>query len=232
MSRLLELPEAARAQGITTLEVCHFHLPRHDPPLLSKFRECCSAQGVQLFSLLIDDGDLAHPQYHQRDRSWIEGWIKTAAELGFERVRVIAGKQDPLPQTLARSRDNLAYLISVSAKLGLRVTTENWHRLLSHPEPLLGLLQEFDGQLGLCLDFGNWLGPTRHHDLAQIAHLAESCHAKCWFKDGQPDLEEFRACLEIMRGVGFDGPFTLVQGLESEEWESLSPQQTALKPYI
>ena len=104
--------------------------------------------------------------------------------------------------------------------------------LLPHPEPLLWMFDQLEGKLGLCLDFGNWHGTTRHADLKRIAHLAESCHAKCEFDaDGQPDLEEFRTCLELMRNVNFSGPLTLVQG-QADEWESLKVQQQALQAYL
>jgi sugar phosphate isomerase/epimerase len=96
-SRLLELPAMARAHGIQTLEICHFHLPRFDPERLTAFGETARENGVQLFSLLIDDGDLSHPEHDRRDHDWIADWMRVAAQIGFERVRVIAGKQDPKP---------------------------------------------------------------------------------------------------------------------------------------
>jgi Xylose isomerase-like TIM barrel len=232
-SRLLELPAMARVHGIQTLEICHFHLPRFDPERLTDLSETARAHDVQLFSLLIDDGDVSHPQHDQRDRDWIAGWIGLAARLGFERVRVIAGKQDPTPENLERARDHLAHLIALANTLGVRLTVENWLGLFPQPEPLLWMFDQLEGRLGLCLDFGNWHGPTRHADLKRIAHLAESCHAKCEFSaDGKPDLEEFRTCLELMRSVDFSGPLTLVHGLESDEWTSLKVQQQALQAFL
>jgi sugar phosphate isomerase/epimerase len=232
-SRLLELPAKARAHGIGTLEICHFHLPRFDPAFLTEFAKVAKLEGVQLFSLLIDDGDLSHPEHDRRDRDWIADWMQVAAQLGFERVRVIAGKQTPTPETLERSRGHLAHLIGLTDQLGLRLTVENWQTLFWHPAPLLWMFDQLEDKLGLCLDFGNWHGPTRHDDLRRIADLAESCHAKCEFDaNGQPDLEEFRTCLELMQWVDFSGPFTLVQGLEADEWKSLNVQQKALVSYL
>jgi sugar phosphate isomerase/epimerase len=159
--------------------------------------------------------------------------MRVAAQLGFERVRVIAGKQNPTPATLERARAHLTQLADLAGTLGLRLTTENWLNLFPEPEPLLWMFGQLEHKLGLCLDFGNWHGANRHANLSQIAHLAESCHAKCEFDaNGQADLEEFKACLEIMRQVGFDGAFTLVQGLEADEWQSLKVQQQALEAYL
>lgn len=232
-SRLLELPAMARAHGIGTLEICHFHLPRFDPESLTAFGETARAHGLQLFSLLIDDGDLSHPEHDRRDRDWIADWMRVAAQLGFERVRVIAGKQDPTQENLERARHHLAYLIGLADTLGVRLTVENWLGLFPRPEPLLWMFDQLEGKLGLCLDFGNWRGPTRHADLNQIAPLAESCHAKCEFgADGKANLEEFRTCLELMRNVEFSGPLTLVHGLEPDEWASLKVQQEALQAFL
>ena len=232
-SRLLELPTKARAHGISTLEICHFHLPRFDPEFLESFRQAAHQENVQLFSLLIDDGDLAHAEHAQRDRDWIAEWLEVAAQLGFERARVIAGKQAPTPETLERGREHLTFLSQRAKHLGVRLTTENWHALLPNPEPLLWMFDQLEGGLGLCLDFGNWMGETRHADLRRIAHLAESCHAKCWFDaNGNANLEEFRTCLELVHQAGFAGPYTLVQGLEVDEWTSLQVQQQAVKAYL
>ena len=231
--RLLELPAMARAHGIATLEICHFHLPRFDPQRLTAFGKTARAHDVQLFSLLIDDGDLSHPEHNRRDRDWIADWMRVAAQLGFERVRVIAGKQNPTPENLERARDHLVHLIALAQTLGIRLTVENWQALFPKPEPLLWMFDQLEGKLGLCLDFGNWHGPTRHTDLSQIAHLAESCHAKCEFStDGKADLKEFKTCLEIMRNANFSGPFTLVHGLEPDEWNSLKVQHEAVQQYL
>src|SRR3712207_5645598 len=64
---LLELPAHIAAFGIHTLEICHFHLPSRDHTYLSELRSALDDAGVELFSLLVDDGDLTHPEHAQRD---------------------------------------------------------------------------------------------------------------------------------------------------------------------
>src|SRR5262252_1542408 len=59
---LLELPARVAAVGIRTLEICHFHLPSRDPSYLGELRKALDAAGVELFSLLIDDGDMTDAQ--------------------------------------------------------------------------------------------------------------------------------------------------------------------------
>src|SRR5689334_5001305 len=72
---LLEVPAKLAEAGIHTLEICHFHFPSRDQNYLAELRAALDSAGVQLFSLLIDDGDIAHPTDSQRDLEWIAGWI-------------------------------------------------------------------------------------------------------------------------------------------------------------
>lgn len=229
---LLDLPARLAAHGFRTMEICHFHIPSRDAAYLSDLRAALDAAGVELWSLLIDDGDITHPERHARDRDWIAGWVDVAGTLGAKRTRVIAGKQEPNDETLARSRDAFAMLAAHAAAQDVRVMTENWFSVLSRPEHVHALLKSLDGAVGLCLDFGNWGGPTKYDDLAAIAPLAESCHAKCDYPaSGQPDTDDYSRCLEITRAADFSGPFTLVYSEPGDEWNSLAAQRALLAPY-
>src|SRR6266567_9478904 len=64
---LLELPARLTAFGIRTLELCYFHLPSLDPGYLAELHAALQAAQVELFSLLIDDGDITHATYAERD---------------------------------------------------------------------------------------------------------------------------------------------------------------------
>ena len=226
---LLDVPARLAAMGIGTMELCHFHLPTRDAAYLGELRAALAAADVRLFSLLIDAGDITHPEHAERDLAWIAGWIEVAETLGAERARVIAGKQEPDPATLRRSRDGLARLAERTAPRGVRVMTENWQALLSGPEHVHALLDGLNGTVGLCLDWGNWSGPTRYADLAAVAPRAESCHAKTRFVGpGAIDRDDLRRCLGLMQAAGFAGPYTLVDaGPGDDEWAGLALQQKA-----
>jgi len=230
---LLELPARVAAVGIHTIEICHFQIPDRDGAYLGELRGALNEAGVQLFSLLIDDGDLTHPDHHARDRAWIGGWIDTAAALGAERARVIAGKAEPSAETMARSVAGLSELAARGDAQGVRVTTENWFSLLSRPEQVHELLDRLEGAVGLNGDFGNWGGPTKYDDLASIFPRAESSHAKARFPaDGEMDREDYRACLEIARRAGFSGPYTLVyDGPGNDEWRGLALEAEVVREY-
>lgn len=227
---LLETPTRVAAAGIHTLEICHFHIPSRDAGYLNELRGELDSAGVELFSLLIDDGDITHPQDGGRDLAWIAGWIDTAGKLGAKRVRVIAGKSQPSDDTLQRSRAGLAHLAECGKDAGLRVMTENWFGLLSRPEYVRRLLEAVD--IGLCADFGNWGGTTKYDDLAAIFPLAESCHAKCSFT---PDAnrEDYIRCLDLTRAAGFSGPYTLIyDGPSDDEWAGLAVEHEMVLPYL
>ena len=223
---LLELPQAVADFGIHTLEICHFHLPMLDAGYLRELNEAITDAGVELFSLLVDDGDLTHPQTGARDAAWIESWVEVAAALGAQRMRAIAGKQEPMAEALALSTQRLGHLAERAAGEGVRLMTENWFALTSTPQAVSTLLEELDGRVGLCLDFGNWHGEEKYAGLAAIARYAESCHAKAQFTDGIIDGEDYARCLEITADAGFRGPYTLIfDNNEPNEWAGLAKER-------
>jgi hypothetical protein len=233
ITTLLDVPAALAARGITTMELCHFHVTSRDEASLGELRGAIEAAGVELWSLLIDDGDLTDPVNGERDRQWIEGWIDTASHLGARCVRVIAGKQPLTPETLARSREQFMLLVVHAYLRGIHVLTENWFSVLSTPDAVNGLLESLNRSVGLTLDFGNWDSHAdKYADLAAIALRATSCHAKCGFtEDGQPLADDYRRCLDVTREAGFSGPYTLVHNFPSRVWESIEAQKELLAPY-
>lgn len=230
---LLDVPARLAALGIHTMEVCHFHLPANDSDYLADLRGAIEAAGVEMWSLLVDDGDITHPENGNRDKEWVAGWIDAAAALGAKRARVIAGKQPPTEETLERSRAALSELADYAAERNVRLVTENWFPLLSRPQPVHWLLEALDGAVGFNFDFGNWGGPTKYDDLAAIAPLAETSHAKCDYPaPGQPDTEDFTRCLEITRAADYSGPYTLVNADRADLWNSLAAQRDLIALYL
>jgi sugar phosphate isomerase/epimerase len=231
---LLELPARIAAAGIHTLEICHFHVPSREAADLKQLRSTMEEAEVELWSFLIDGGDIAHPDYHERDTAWAEGWLDVAAQLGAKNARVSGGKQPPSAEAIARSERNLAQLSAAAQKRGLRLMTENWQSLLSTPDIVLTMLDKLDGEVGLCADFGNWQGAQKYDDLAQIFPRAESCHTKAHFSaPGQMDRADFVQCLELTRAANFAGPYTLIyDGPGNDEFAGLRLEQEVVAPYL
>ncbi len=228
---LIEMPDKIASMGIYTLEICHFHFPSRDLGYLAELRGALQSAGVELFSLLIDDGDITDSVYGQRDLEWIAGWIETAGLLGAKCARVIAGKSQPSEEALERSIAGMRRLVERGKASGVRVMTENWHSLLSSPDTVLRLINAVD--IGLCADFGNWRGESKYDDLAAIFPFAESCHAKCSFVDGAPDREDYLRCLDLSRAAGFTGPYTLIFDSPSpDEWDGLTVERRIVQPYL
>lgn len=229
---LLDLPARISAFGINTLEICHFHLPARDAEYLSQLRAALEAANVELWSLLIDDGDITSPQNAQRDEAWISDWFPVAQQLGAKNVRVIAGKQATSEQTLKQSIAALQRLAQQAKSRGLRLTTENWFDTLATPASVLQVLDALNGDLGLCLDFGNWSGPDKYDKLRQIAPRAQSCHTKAPFRDGKMDEADFRRCLQITREAGFAGPHTLIYDSGGDEWRGLAAEREMVAEFL
>ena len=231
---LLNLPMRIAEFGINTLEICHFHLPSIEKTYLHELRAALQDADVELFSLLIDDGDITHPINAERDIAWIENWIDIAGELGASCARVIGGKATPSDDTIAQSQQTLSKLSDRAHTAGIRLMTENWFSIFSTPEIVNTILDGLDGKVGLCLDFGNWRGGTKYTDLAAIAPKAESCHSKAHFAAPcEIDKEDYIQCLELTQKAGFTGPHTLIyDGPGDDEWEGLSIEREFVNPYL
>ena len=229
---LLDVPGELAAHGFHTMELCHFHIPDTSLSYLETFRGRCSDAGVELWSLLIDDGDISDPVNGDRDRDWVAQWVDRASLLGARCARVIAGKQSPSEEALARSVVHLRSLSLDGYVRGVRILTENWYDLMRSPEEVAFVMEGCAGAIGLNFDFGNWSGPGKYGQLADIAQWAEGCHAKCGFANGTPDTMDFRKCLQVTQTAGFSGPYSLVHGEPDDVWGSLAVQRQLLEPFL
>jgi hypothetical protein len=201
-----------------------FHLPSRDPVYLGELRDQLQVTGVTLQTLLIDAGDITHPEHGDRDTTWTAGWIEVASTLGAENARIIAGKQKPTPEALSRSVLALRRLEEANAGSSVRLATENWFDLLPSATETLELLDRLEGRIGLLMDFGNWKGTDKYNELAKIAGRAELCHAKASFIDGDLDVEDYGRCVELAEAAGYVGPYTLIFDSEVpvDEWDGLA----------
>ena len=97
------LPGQLAEHNIPLLELCHFHLASREPTYLQAIRAALQSAGVELFTLLIDTGDLAEPDPDRRraEMELIAGWLPVAGQLGARRVRISAGRQPPTAQAIA-----------------------------------------------------------------------------------------------------------------------------------
>jgi sugar phosphate isomerase/epimerase len=220
---LLELPAALAGRGFDTLQICHFHLPSRDPGYLSELRSALGAAGVALDALLVDDGDLTDPMDGPDHEDWISGWIEVAEALGATRARVIAGRRPPTAEAIEASA---AALSRLADRHHIRVVTENWHELLPDAASVRALLDRTGDRIGLLIDLGNWKGPDKYRQLADIADRAETCHAKCHGRPPDLDLDDYRAALAVLREARYRGPLALVyDGDDPDEWRWLEAEQ-------
>lgn len=223
---LLGLPSVLANHGYHRLEIVSFHLRSRDPVYLAELRDQLRIANVRLQTLLIDAGDLSHPEYSLRDQAWIAGWLEIANELGAENARIIAGKQKPTRDALDRSIKALSALAESNAGSSVRLVTENWFDLLAEPAHVHYLLDKLDGRVGLLGDFGNWSGPDKYSDLRSIFGRAELCHAKAQFIDGDLDEADYGACIKLAEEAGYTGPYTLIFDSEIPgEWNGLAKQR-------
>jgi sugar phosphate isomerase/epimerase len=230
---LLELPAKLAAFGLRKVEICHFHLPSRESAYLSQLRSALERANVTLWQLLIDAGDITHPEHAERDLEWIEGWIDVAAKLGATRARVSGGQATPSRAALTMSNEGLERLADYAGLRGIRLMTENWQNLLSKPEYVLTALDGLN-HVGLLADFGNWSGPTKYQDLARILPRAESAHAKAHFSGpGMMDRNDYAKCLELCQRAHFKGPYSMIyDGPDNDEWHGLQLERAVIAGYL
>jgi sugar phosphate isomerase/epimerase len=230
---LLELPEALAMRGYFRVEICHFNLVSQDAVYLASIRRAFESAGVVIQTLLIDDGDITNPQTRERDLAWIDSWIETAALLGAENARVIAGKSPPTPDTLAMSVEGLKAMAALGKARGVRIVTENWFDTLSTPQAVHHVLDAVGPDLGFLADTGNWSGSSKYADLQSIFARAELCHAKTDFGPGLViDAEDYGQCMKAAQDAGYAGPFTLIFASEGDEWAGLSAERKFISDHF
>jgi sugar phosphate isomerase/epimerase len=228
---LLDLPAALRKHGYSAMQLCHFHLPSREPSFAGDFRSSLRESDIQLLTVLIDEGDITDPSHGDESLDWIESWVRTAANLGASRARVIAGKQPYSLEAMEASVRRLKRIADVATEVGVRIETENWFPLLATPAAVHELLDQLDGALGLCADFGNWPRPEVYDALPQIMPRAETCHAKFEFVSAaELDLPHAGACMKIAAQAAYTGPFVLVSGGAGEsDWEAMEIQRDYIR---
>lgn len=229
---MLDLPARIKAHGYDAMHLCHFHIENRARGWLEEFAAALRSADVTLSMLLIDDGDITDPVHRRRDTEWISGWIETAATLGAQSARVIAGKQPPSPDTLAASAAALTRLAGQGKAQGVRIVTENWFDLTPGPDEITYLLDRAGPDLGLLADFGNWKGSDKYQGLGAILPRAADTHAKADFSDAGMNQEDYRLCLAACTAAGYAGPFTLIyDGPSDDEWAGLATERTFIETY-
>ena len=240
---LLEVPAQINQRGINTLEICHFHFPSLADSYLAELKAALTAANVEFFSLLIDAGDLTHPDEKQQaaDFAWIRSWIEVAGKMGAAHARVIAGYAEIAPNGInphdhplvQHSAAQLRQLAAFGREHGVHILTENFHPLTRHPDHLLAILDLCEGEVGLCVDFGNYKGAGKYDDLATILPRADSTHAKAHFpQETVLDKDDFVRCLELAKAANFAGPYTLIFDDPGDEWAGLTEMQQIVAPYL
>jgi sugar phosphate isomerase/epimerase len=231
---LLEIPQQLKAHNIPHLELCHFHLPETSPEYLQTFRKVLEENNINLYSLLIDLGDIANPDDQKRseDIQSIESWIDIAKTLGAEQVRIVAGNQEPTAEVIERSRKHLQELASYAKTKGVYTTTENWQKTSENTDALLNILEPTPG-VRLIADIGNAEGKDKYDTLAKLLPRSNSIHFKVrYLEDGSAEPKDLQKVLELIQQVNFSGVITLIYDKKINEWKGIEALRNNLNPLI
>ena len=147
-------------------------------------------------------------------------WMEIASELGSAGIRYVAGDSEPSPESIGLAADAFRELADYATECGLKPATENYKAMNKRADDLLFILQLSERNYGLVADFGNARGPNKVETLEQLLPHATSIHA--WAEcneDGAINTEDFRHCLQMAYGTGFDGPIMLLGGMPSAAYK-------------
>ncbi len=234
--KLIDLPARMQAAGIRTLELCHFHLPDTQPETLAAMRAAIEAAGVELYSVLIDTGDIssADPARRSADLTLIKHWVDAAAALGAQGVRVVAGESKSNDAAaLQRAADGLREVTAYATERGVKVRTENFRELLATAAACNSLLDTLGGSVGLCADIGNFPAERREAEFAAVVGRAHVIHVKADYdSQGQIIADQLHTCLGASTSSGFSGPYTLVYDRGGDSWQGLANLADIVSPYL
>ena len=230
---LLDVPTKLSAHGYSAMQLCHFHLPSRENAYAAELRASLRESNVELLTLLIDEGDITHPESGEASLDWIAGWVRTASLLGASRARIIAGKQPYSAEAMAVAVERLTQLATIADEVGVQLETENRFALLATPTAVNELLDRLEGKVRLCADFGNWPKPEIYGSLPKIMGRAETCHAKFEFlSPNELDTQHGDSCLGIAAEASYTGPFVLVNGgIGESDWDAMDLQRHAIRQY-
>ena len=150
---LLDLPAALAQANIQTLEIVHFHFPTADSAYIDELKAAIGEAGIELFSVLIDAGDITHPDDAARaeEMAWIRSWLDVTAQCAATHARVVGGCQlvergqapgqtalvdHPVVQCSAHG---LRHLADYGAAIGVQVITENFRETTSRADQVLAI---------------------------------------------------------------------------------------------
>jgi len=189
---------------------------------------------VTFYSLLIDTGDITHPNEKQRedDLDLIRHWIDVAGQCGALQARVIAGDAVVSDEAIALSAKNLGILAEYAQMRGVKVSTENFKKLTQRAAPLLEIINRCPSELALCADYGNFKGQTKYDDLAAILPTATTIHAKGDYVNGALDKTDFGQCMHLATSANFEGPYVLIFSDDGEEWPYLQALKNDIQTYL
>ena len=221
---LNDLPARAKAAGIATLELCHFHFGDTSAAAISTLRAAAAAAEVEIFSILIDAFDIsqADDTLREQDINHVSYWIDIAAQLGASHVRVIAGEA-PASDTAAlrRSITALVRLHAHASARGVTVLSENFKALAATPSNWLAIHSALGH--GGCADIGNFPNDSRVSDFAQVIAQAASVHVKASYDDAGTIIpDQVQQCLAAARAAGLAGPTTLVYDRPGDRWQGIA----------
>ena len=209
-----DLPRVLRDElDVRILDLVSTTLNTRDERMLTRFRESAENAGCVITNLKVNDQKLpfdgADPKARRQARDEYKRWIDAAAILGARWLRPFPAARRPDWDTLV---DGYRELADYAAPRGITLLIENYRWLQTEPDAIPRLVAALPGRIAAQPDTGNWADDaTRRAGLARAFPHAASADFKVMKlgPDGAHPDYDLRACFELGRAAGFQGPWCI-----------------------
>jgi len=200
-------------QDLEGTELTSYYFPDTDPQRLADLRRQATVNGLTITGTPIRNNFCQPPGVDRdKDLEHVRRWIKVAAQLGSQTIRLFAGDADvPLAEKQAWCIDCLRIVAEDAARHGVVLAIENHGGITQTAEQLLTLIRGVDSRwVGVNLDTGNF-GHDAYEQMALVAPHAVACQVKVKLPDadGRKVEADFDRIVSILRKAQYRGFATL-----------------------
>lgn len=218
---LMDYPMTAKELGFDFIEIDNLHFPGDLPAEedILRFQDRCKQADIKCSLLLcgaLGDAASANKQQRQKAIRQYKAWIKAAAFLGCEAVRIVCADRITIPkqEKMKYALRGVKKLVRFAARQGVDLLIENHNGYSSDPDWLVSLIKQVDHpRCGILADFTEWrmqreplkLYPDPYRGMELLAPYTLSVGAKSIDFDakGEETKVDYFRMMKILTEAGF-----------------------------
>jgi len=204
--------EACAKFKMDGVELVDFQLPKKDFSYLKEIKKKIDSFNLELSALAVSNDFIkVEPKELQKQIDYVGQWIRMAARLNVNVVRVFGGEIREgidLEKAYELVRKGLQECVGLAERNGVTLALENHGTFTNNPKIVLKLIDEFESKnFRSCLDTGNFPSKIRYEAIKMVAPSAAHVHAKTYNfdKKGNETSINYERVIKILRETGYNG---------------------------